>query len=88
VVEAGVVTGSGARIAAEGMLAKLMRDGRIGGRHRRFEDAHAHHFADGEKECAERVADFLERDGIFMPKINICIDNGVTLPECDEEGDG
>ena len=68
-VEAAVVTAGGARIAAR-MLTKLMRDGRIGGRHTRFEDAHAHHFADGEKERAKRVADFLERDGIFMPKIN------------------
>ncbi|MBN1774740.1 MAG: hypothetical protein JXB32_26010 [Deltaproteobacteria bacterium] len=52
------------------MLAKLVRDRRIGGRHTRVESAYAHHFEDAEKALARRVADYLEKERILLPKQN------------------
>ncbi len=60
---------SGRDVAAR-MLGKLLRDRRIGARHTRIEHAYAHHFADEEKALARRVAEFLEHDGILLPKLN------------------
>jgi len=52
------------------MLRKLLADRRVGGRHTRIEHAYGHHFSDEEKDIARRVADWLEKDGIFIPKNN------------------
>jgi hypothetical protein len=60
----------GARGVAGRMLRKLLRDRRVGGRHTRIENAYGHHFSDGEKDLARSVAEWLEKDGILMPKLN------------------
>ena len=52
------------------MLRKLLVDRRVGGRHTRIEHAYGHHFSDEEKDIARRVAEWLEKDGIFIPKNN------------------
>lgn len=58
------------RAIASRMLSKLLRDRRVGGRHTRIENAYGHHFSDGEKDLARRVAEWLEKDGILLPKLN------------------
>lgn len=58
------------RLIAGRMLRKLLRDRRVGGRHTRIENAYGHHFSDQEKDVARRVAEWLEKDGILMPKLN------------------
>lgn len=55
---------------ASRMLRKLLIDRRVGGRHTRIENAYGHHFSDQEKLIARRVAEWLEKEGIFMPKLN------------------
>ena len=52
------------------MLKKLLRDRRVGGRHTRIENAYGHHFSDEEKRVARLVALWLEKDHIFIPKLN------------------
>ena len=58
------------QVVAARMLRKLLRDRRVGGRHTRIENAYGHHFSDGEKLMARRVAEWLEKVGIFIPKLN------------------
>ena len=60
----------GASGVASRMLKKLLRDRRVGGRHTRIEHAYGHHFSDEEKDLARRVAEWLEKEGIFIPKLN------------------
>ncbi len=55
---------------ARRMLQKLLRDRRVGARHTRMDNAWGHHFSDGEKSAARVVAEFLEKEGILMPKLN------------------
>ncbi|MCK9463731.1 MAG: cold shock domain-containing protein [Proteobacteria bacterium] len=55
---------------ASRMLLKLLRDGRVGGRHTRIEHAYGHHFADNEKQIAHRVAERLLVMGILRKKLN------------------
>jgi cold shock CspA family protein len=61
---------SAAHDVAARMLGKLLRDRRIGARHTRVEHAYGHHFADEEKALARRVAEYLEKEGFFIPKLN------------------
>lgn len=55
---------------ASRLLGKLLRDRRVGGRHTRLDNACGHHFSDGEKPIARRIAEWMEKDGIFIPKNN------------------
>ncbi len=61
---------SGPRAAAGRLLAKLLRDRRIGGRHTGIEHVYGHHFADEEKHVARRIVEFFERDGLLITKYN------------------
>ncbi len=67
---AGEIPLAGNIALASRMLAKLLRDRRVGGRHTRMDNAWGHHFADEEKQPARLVAEWLERDGIFLSKDN------------------
>lgn len=53
---------------AKRLLAKLLRDGRIGGRHTAAANVWGHHFADDEKDVAREVTEQLVRRGILIAK--------------------
>ncbi|MCK9464118.1 MAG: hypothetical protein M0R80_31245, partial [Proteobacteria bacterium] len=55
---------------ASRVLSRLLRDGRVGGRHTGIEHAYGHHFADEEKKVARRVVDRLLVMGILRKKLN------------------
>lgn len=57
-------------VIASRVLAKLLRDGRVGGRHTRVEHAFAHGFSDQEKQIARHVVDRLLVMGLLRKKLN------------------
>lgn len=61
---------SAAAVIASRVLAKLLRDGRVGGRHTRVEHAFAHGFTDQEKPIARHVVDRLLVMGLLRKKLN------------------
>jgi len=57
-------------VIASRVLSRLLRDGRVGGRHTGIEHAYGHHFADEEKKVARKVIDRLLVMGILRKKLN------------------
>jgi hypothetical protein len=57
-------------VIASRVLSRLLRDGRVGGRHTGIEHVYGHHFADEEKKVARRVVDRLLIMGILRKKLN------------------
>lgn len=55
-------------MVAQRILAKLLRDHRIAGRHTEVENAWGHHFADDEKDLAREITRRLIRRGILLLK--------------------
>lgn len=53
------------------LLRKLLADRRVGGRHTRIEHAYGHHFSDEEKADARAVAEWLVKEEILVPKMNM-----------------
>jgi hypothetical protein len=57
-------------VVASRVLSRLLRDGRVGGRHTGIEHVYGHHFADEEKKVARKVVDRLLVMGILRKKLN------------------
>jgi hypothetical protein len=57
-------------VIASRVLSRMLRDGRVGGRHTGIEHIYGHHFADEEKKIARKVIDRLLVLGILRKKLN------------------
>jgi hypothetical protein len=55
---------------ASRLLARLLRDHRIGGRHTRVEHAWGHHFSDEERPLARDLVERFQREGLLLSKVS------------------